>query len=157
MLLLFAYLFATTHFFASLLSSDIPILPQPLVVIVPLISVAITGWLAHSALPSWANSIIALVVVVAVAGLWALFSNQLVGGLVADFVIIAAYSAALEAGPLSGLQQWLMVRLPSPLDAILGPSSAVEITVHSVHYPLAKPRTDPEPISLSATPPSAEA
>lgn len=156
MLVILSYLFAATHFFVSLLSIALaaaPVLPQPLVIIVPLITTLITSWLSHSALPSWANSLIAFVVIIVVAALWALFSGQLAGDLVADFVLIAAYAAALQAGPLAGLQQWLMLRLPSPLDVVLGPSHAMEITIHSVHYPLTKQSAGPDAISLGTLPP----
>lgn len=90
-------------------------IPQVLVLVLPLIVTALSAWLSHNGLPAWINALISGVVTLLCAIGWSLIDRSLASDLVADIVLIASYCAALMAGPLKPLHQWLMVTLPSPL------------------------------------------
>ncbi|MBE3561944.1 MAG: hypothetical protein IMW89_22385 [Ktedonobacteraceae bacterium] len=88
--------------------------PEYLVAILPGIITLISAWLTHAKLPESVNALISGVIVLVSALVWALIGGKLAGDLVTDFVLIAGYSAALVAGPLKPLHQWLMYKIPSP-------------------------------------------
>lgn len=95
-------------------------LPTILTLILPLLVTALTGLLSHDQAPSWANSLIAALVVLGLSIAAALLDQGLTPNLVADFVVIAGYSAALMASPiLKPLYQWLSINTPSPLAALV--------------------------------------
>ena len=67
---------------------------------------------------------------------WSLIAGKLNGDTIADVVIIAAYSAALIAGPMAGLHEWLVTQLPSPFGALLHATNLVP----SAEEPVIAPR-----------------
>ena len=91
----------------------------------PAIALAISGWLQDARLPRWLDALIALLGVLLTAFGWSLIADKLTDDIVANIVIIAAYSAALIAGPMATLHEWLVVQLPSPFGAILHATSHV--------------------------------
>lgn len=93
-------------------------IPAPLVLIAPFIVTPLAAWLGHDQFPRWLNAAIALAVVLITAFAWSLLSNSLAGNVITDMVLIAGYCAALMAGPLQPLYEWLTVKLTSPLTAI---------------------------------------
>src|SRR5579859_2646115 len=86
----------------------------------PAIALALSGWLRDARLPAWLDTTISLIVVLLVAFLWALITGKLVGDLPADTIIIAAYTAALIAGPMAALHAYLIVKWPSPIADVMG-------------------------------------
>jgi hypothetical protein len=113
----------------------------------PAIALFISGWLRDAKIPKWVDTIIAFLVVLITAWLWALFAGKLVGDLPADTVVIAAYTAALIAGPMAALHQWLTVKWPSPFSAFMSALSPyVPETPATV-----SPRFAPRSITLPTT------
>jgi hypothetical protein len=100
------------------------VIPQYLVILLPLIVSAASGWFTEVKLPSWANAIITGIIVLVSALAWALLGQKLSGDLVANFVVVASYCAALVAGPLRPLEQYLQIKLPSPLKALAAKADA---------------------------------
>jgi hypothetical protein len=85
----------------------------------PAIATFLSGWLRDAKLPKWLDTIIAFLVVLITAFVWAILAGKLVGDLPADTVVIAAYVAALVAGPMAALHAFLVVSLPSPFSIIM--------------------------------------
>lgn len=117
----------------------------------PAIALFISGWLRDAKLPKWLDTIIAFLVVLLTAFLWELFAGRLVGDLPADTVVIAAYTAALIAGPMAALHAYLTLNWPSPFSAFMNalspyvPDAAPPATV-------LPPRLAPRSITLPTTP-----
>lgn len=124
----------------------------------PAIALAISGWLRDAKLPKWIDTLIAFLIVLIVAFLWALFAGKLAGDLPADTVIIAAYVAALIAGPMAALHAFLVVKLPSPFSMIMDALRPFEIEEQPTPTPPATiaPRI-PLPISLPISLPTTPA
>ncbi len=99
---------------------QIPTLPQDITILLPLLVTLVSGILSHQRLPTWANALIAGSVVV-LASLGAVLLGQgFSRDLVADFLLIAAYVAALMASPLlAPLHEWLTLNTPSPIAALV--------------------------------------
>jgi hypothetical protein len=139
------------------------ILPQQLALILPLIVTALAGWLGHDGLPEWANEVITLLVLAASVAAWVALGGKLSNDIVADIALVAGYSAALVAGPLAPLRQWLFVAIPSPL-AGLAKKSATAMLARPAGSPSAPQRASaqssaaplptwaqPEPATTTAT------
>lgn len=94
-------------------------MPQYLVLLLPLIVSALNGLFTDFKFPQWVNTLICMVVVLGSALAWALLAQRLVSDPIADFVVIAGFSAALVAGPLQPLEKYLKITLPSPLKLIV--------------------------------------
>lgn len=94
----------------------IPSLPQTLIPAVSFLAWFVVNWLKHSTLPPWANALIALLVPVFVAWLWALASNVLTApSLWGNIAIIVVLSyAALALPELETWRQWLQDTFKSP-------------------------------------------
>ncbi|MBA2285850.1 MAG: hypothetical protein H0W02_10225 [Ktedonobacteraceae bacterium] len=97
-----------------------PTLPQTLTIVLPFIVTLVSGVLSQQRLPAWANALIAGTCVV-LASLGAVLLGQgFSRDLVADFLLIAGYVAALMASPLlAPLHEWLTLNTPSPIAAMV--------------------------------------
>lgn len=104
-------------------------MPQYLVIFLPIIVTLLSGWLTEVTLPAWANTVITSIIVLGSAVLLAFLTQRLVPDLMADFVIIAGFSATLVAEPLKPLEQYLQIKLPSPLRLALPKANSVDSTL----------------------------
>lgn len=94
-------------------------LPPLLALALPALTTPLTGWLSHNGFAPWANTAIALVAIIAATIAWAAFGQSLTGNVVADAMLLAAYMAALMAGPLRPLYAYTTLAWPSPLCSLL--------------------------------------
>ncbi len=102
---------------------------QILTVGIPFLIMTATDWLKHDALPERVNALIVIVVTFLLAGIWALFSGQLIGNFYADFLLIAALSFAIMGIPeLAPIRAWLQSILTSPF-AMLAPAASLHTPV----------------------------
>ena len=85
----------------------------------PALVACAVGYLSHDRLAAWCNTVIAFVLIVATALLWALFARSLTGNALADSLILAGYISVLMYGPLKPLFAFATLSWPSPLRALV--------------------------------------
>lgn len=92
---------------------------------IPFLIVVIANWLMHDTLPRWINATILVIVTFAVATIWAIFTRSLVGGWIADIMLIAGVSFGIMAVPeLAGVRQWIRDTFLSPFSVLAPAPSA---------------------------------
>ena len=92
---------------------SLPLLPDAITVIAPILAAALAGWIGQAHFPAWANALIALAVLIAVSVLCVLIGARFTGNVALDITIVLTYATALMYGPFRVIQKFL----------ILGPSS----------------------------------
>lgn len=112
-------------------------LPQQLALILPLVVTAIAGWLGDDGLPAWVNELFALIVLAASVAAWVALGGKFSNDIVSDIMIIAAYTGALVAGPLTPLRKWFIVTIPSPFAGLAKQPAVVPVKAAA-----------PQPLSL---------
>ncbi|HLZ64372.1 MAG TPA: hypothetical protein VKR06_46170 [Ktedonosporobacter sp.] len=98
---------------------------------IPFLIVVIANWLMHDTLPRWINAAIVVIVTFTVATIWAVFTRSLVGGWIANIMLIAGVSFGIMAVPeLAGVRQWIRDTFLSPF-SVLAPSSSAPLSAIS--------------------------
>lgn len=96
------------------MAQSLPVLPDVITFISPVIVAALSGWLGQAHFPAWANALIALGVLVGVTVLCVFVAGaRFTGNVAVDSVLILTYATALMYGPFRVIQKYL----------ILGPAS----------------------------------
>lgn len=90
-------------------------IPPLFALVLPGLVAPLAGWIVQQKMPEWLRAAIVLLVIFVVSALWAIYVHSFSANVYDDFVLLAAYCAALIAGPLQPLYKLAEVHLPSPL------------------------------------------
>lgn len=113
---------------------SIPIIPDTITVIAPILAAALSGWIGQAHFPAWANALIALGVLIAVSVLCVLIGARFTGNVAIDITIVLTYATALMYGPFRVIQKFL----------ILGPESQAPAIRQASVVPSPAPLPSPE-------------
>jgi hypothetical protein len=108
--------------------------PQLFTLALPIIVAPLVGWLNNPRMPEWLRCLIAAVVIVAVAALWAVYVHALTNNVVDDFILVASYCSVLSTTLLLPLYKLALVHIPSPFAAFFKPPTI--LTPPTVRGPL---------------------
>lgn len=115
-----------------------PQIPIQLLGVLPLLVAIVSGLLGAKRLPSWANDLVVLVVLVGFSTLSAFATKSLTGDISTDILVIAGLTSGLMQIPqMQGLLTWLQNATPSPL-GLLVPSGVAATPSASAATPPVK-------------------
>lgn len=113
--------------------SSLPVLPDLITFISPIIVAALSGWIGQAHFPAWANALIALGVIVAVTFLCIFVAGaRFTGNVATDTVLVLTYATALMYGPFRVIQKFLILGPDSQLPSVRHSPASVAISLKRI-------------------------